>query len=69
MVSFDVWGFCCGWWCVTSGVVLSLWLALLLPFKGNPAPAPISTISQQLNTALSAGVNNGAGMPPGRLLF
>lgn len=53
---------------VLLGAILALWLALLLPFHGAPAPAPISTITQQLNTALAASTNNAPVTAPSGLM-
>jgi hypothetical protein len=52
---------------VAIGVLLALWLALLLPYKGSAAPAPIKQITQQLNSAFTNTANSSGGA--GRLLF
>lgn len=56
--------------CVSVGAVLTLWLALLVPYKGGVSQAPINDISQKLNTAFASTANGAASMPTGRhLLF
>jgi hypothetical protein len=49
---------------MTSACILCLWLALLLPYKGPAGPAPISSITQQLNTAFANTANAAAPAQP-----
>lgn len=50
--------------CVCVAVILTLWLALLLPYKGPvAAAAPISAITNQINSAFANTINGAVSVP------
>lgn len=54
---------------VCVAVILTLWLALLLPYKGPvAAAAPISAITNQINSAFANTINGGGGVSVPKLL-
>jgi hypothetical protein len=48
----------------TAVAVASLWLGMLVPYKGSVSDAPISDITSSLNNAIAKTLSNVPHMPP-----